>query len=198
MNTRVLAIAALLSATPTALQAQMRCTPAVDQAARSAQAGTLSNLTPAQRVEAARAKARAAGVPEELLNARAKEGRARGMSEAQLAAGMERRSEALARASDALKGRCGGAPGSSAEGRAAPGQNMAALGKERTKFALNMMAGLIESGMPVEQALAAVQAANARHPAPAGRPAAGPQQSRRPGPPAPPQGRRGPPPGRGG
>lgn len=56
-----------------------------------------------QRIEAARARAAAAGIPAELLESRIAEGRAKGVSEERIAAAIERREAGLAKAQDAMK-----------------------------------------------------------------------------------------------
>lgn len=73
-----------------------------------AQAPT-ENPTPEQRIEAAKARASAAGIPLSLIEAKIADGRARGVSMERLAAAVEKRSAALEQAHAALS-RTGQAP----------------------------------------------------------------------------------------
>jgi len=129
--------------------------------------------TPAQRIEAARARAAQAGIPAELLQQRIAEGRAKGVPEDRIATAVERREAGLERAQAALGGR--GARSTPAELAAAAdaidagvdAQSIrtviqAARAEERP-VALAVLAELVRQGVPVDQALARVTAAIARH-----------------------------------
>ena len=67
-------------------------------------ANTAAAQTPQARIDAAMAKAKAAGIPVALLESKIAEGRAKGVSMDRIAAAVERREAALERASSVLRG----------------------------------------------------------------------------------------------
>src|SRR5687768_15661868 len=67
-------------------------------------ADTAAAQTPQARIDAALAKAKAAGIPVALLESKIAEGRAKGVSMDRIAAAVERREAALERASSVLRG----------------------------------------------------------------------------------------------
>jgi hypothetical protein len=64
----------------------------------------LSAQTPEERIEAARGRVTAAGIPDSLLNGRVALGKARGVSAERIAASVERRATALTAAQQAMGG----------------------------------------------------------------------------------------------
>lgn len=83
MRSRALALVLALWTVPVALQAQQ---------------------TPETRIEAAKRRAQAGGVPVALLESRVAEGRAKGVPMDRIAAAVERRATSLLRAQDAMRG----------------------------------------------------------------------------------------------
>ena len=128
--------------------------------------------TPAQRIEAAKARAAQAGIPVALLQQRIAEGRAKGVSEERIAAAVERRAAGLARAQDALARRASRttpdelSAGADALEAGADGQAIRAVAEaaraDERPVALAVLAELVREGVPVDQALARVTAAAAR------------------------------------
>lgn len=156
---------------------------------------------PQQRIEAARRRAESAGIPVALLDAKVAEGRAKGVPLDRVAAAVERRLAALARAREAMGTAPRGAPVSAAdlgvgadaiEAGVEPGAlgrlTAAAPGDSRA-VAIAVLTQLVSQGESSERALARVTAALRR----------GPEALRRlPGEAAGERGRRtDPPPGRG-
>jgi hypothetical protein len=115
-----------------------------------------------QRIEAAQARVVGAGIPVELLIAKVAEGRAKGVPEARLAAVVERRSEGLIRAQQALAGSgrtIGGAEiaaGADAiEAGVAPNSLRAVIEQARDEdmaIALAVLGELVSQGVPAAQA----------------------------------------------
>ena len=73
-------------------------------------AGRTFAQTPQERVDTALARAREAGIPVALLEAKIAEGKAKGVSMERIAAAVERRSAALEHASEAMRGQAGIGP----------------------------------------------------------------------------------------
>jgi hypothetical protein len=67
-------------------------------------ATTAAAQTPQERIDAALAKAKAAGIPVALLESKVAEGRAKGVTPERIAAAVERRQAALERANSVLRG----------------------------------------------------------------------------------------------
>jgi hypothetical protein len=65
-------------------------------------AGPLAAQSPEERIEAAKRRAAAAGIPAALLDSRVAEGRAKGVSMDRIAVAVERRASSLAAASEAM------------------------------------------------------------------------------------------------
>lgn len=143
MKKRFVLILVLGALTPGALQAQ------------SAEEAVL-------RIEAAQARVAGAGIPVELLTAKIAEGRAKGVPEARIASVVERRSEGLIQAQEALAGSgrtIGGAEiaaGADAlEAGVAPNSLRAVIEQARDEdmaVALAVLGELVGQGLPVEQA----------------------------------------------
>jgi RNA polymerase sigma-70 factor, ECF subfamily len=136
-------------------------------------AAPLAGQTVDERIEAARARVQAAGIPVELLDARVAEGRAKGVAEERIAAAVERRAEGLARAREAIAGaatrRATAAELSAGADALEAGVDAASLRAviqaardEDRPVAIAVLGELVRQGMPVGEALARVEEALAR------------------------------------
>jgi hypothetical protein len=128
---------------------------------------------PADRIEAARARVAAAGIPVELIDARIAEGRAKGVPLARIAEAVERRAASLDRAREALSTAGARRP---AHAELAAGADAIEAGVDGASLraviqgardgerpvALAVLGELVRQGMPVGEALARVEAALAR------------------------------------
>jgi hypothetical protein len=146
MNIRILS-AALLIAIPAAAAAQ----------------------TPQERIDAARDRALAAGVPAVLIEAKIGEGMAKGVSMERLAAAIERRGAALERAREAMPGEVEAAElsvGADAIGVGVSEAVLTTLSElsegSRRAVAIAALTQLVASGQVPEQALVQVTAALAQ------------------------------------
>lgn len=131
---------------------------------------------PQQRIDAARARAEAGGIPVALLDSKVAEGRAKGVPLDRIAVAVERRLGTLGRARDAMSGAPRAAPVSAADlsvgadaleagvDPAVLGRlTVAAPGNQRAQ-AIAMLAELVAGGESSERALARVTAALTRGP----------------------------------
>jgi hypothetical protein len=124
---------------------------------------------PAARIDAARQRAAAAGIPLSLLDSRVAEGRAKGIPDAQIAAVVERRAVALTQARDAMAAASGLnaadlSAGADAIEAGIGGQTLRSLiagaRSEDRPVAIAVLTYLHqEQGMPVGEAMAQVRAA---------------------------------------
>lgn len=131
---------------------------------------------PQQRIETARRRAEAAGIPVALLDSKVAEGRAKGVPMDRIAGAVERRLASLGRAREAMAGAPRAAPVSSAdlsvgadaiEAGVEPGVlgrlTVAAPGNQRA-VAISILTELVNAGVSSENALARVTAALTRGP----------------------------------
>lgn len=131
---------------------------------------------PQQRIDTARRRAEAAGIPVALLDSKVAEGRAKGVPMDRIAVAVERRLASLSRAREAMAGAPRTAPVSSAdlsvgadaiEAGVEPGVlgrlTVAAPGNQRA-VAIAVLTELVSGGVSSENALARVTAALARGP----------------------------------
>ena len=131
---------------------------------------------PQQRIEAARRRAEASGIPVALLDSKVAEGRAKGVPADRIATAVERRLASLGRAREAMAGAPRTAPVSSADlsvGADALEAGVdpavlarlteAAPGAQRA-VAISILTELVNGGASSENALARVTAALARGP----------------------------------
>jgi hypothetical protein len=131
---------------------------------------------PQQRIDAARQRAAAAGIPVALLDGKVAEGRAKGVPADRIAVAVERRLATLSRARDAMAGAPRTAPVSAADlsvGADAleAGVEPAVLGRltvsapgNQRAQAIAVLTELVASGQSSDRALARVTAALARGP----------------------------------
>jgi hypothetical protein len=131
---------------------------------------------PQQRIDAARQRAEAGGIPVALLDSKVAEGRAKGVPMDRIAVAVERRLATLSRARDAMAGAPRAAPVSAADlsvGADAleAGVEPAVLGRltvaapaNQRAQAIAMLAELVAGGESSERALARVTAALTRGP----------------------------------
>jgi hypothetical protein len=131
---------------------------------------------PQQRIDAARRRAEAAGIPVTLLDSKVAEGRAKGVPMDRIAGAVERRLGSLARAREAMAGAPRTAPVSAADlsvGADAieAGVEPAVLGRltvsapgNQRAVAIAVLTELVNGGASSENALARVTAALARGP----------------------------------
>jgi hypothetical protein len=131
---------------------------------------------PQQRIEAARRRAEATGIPVSLLDSKVAEGRAKGVPADRIAAAVEHRLATLARAREAMSGAPRAAPvtagdlsvGADAlEAGVTPevlGRLTAAAPANQRAVAISILTGLVANGESSERALARVTAALARGP----------------------------------
>jgi hypothetical protein len=158
--------------------------------------GTAAAQPPEARIEAARQRAAAAGLPVSLLDRKVAEGRAKGIPADRIAVAVDRRLDALSRAARAMAGAPVSADDLSVGADAleagvepgALGRLAAAAPADRRAVAIAVLTQLVSDGESSERALARVSAALRR----------GPEALRRlPGEAAASRGRGGPPAGRG-
>jgi hypothetical protein len=131
---------------------------------------------PQQRIEAARRRAEATGIPVALLDGKVAEGRAKGVAPDRIAAAVERRLATLSRAREAMAGAPAGAPVTAADlsvGADAleAGVDPAVLGRLTTAapgnqraVAIAVLTELVANGESSERALGRVTAALQRGP----------------------------------
>lgn len=129
--------------------------------------GTAAAQQPQERIEAARQRAAAAGLPVALLDQKVAEGRAKGIPADRIAAAVDRRLDALARAARAMAG----APVSSGDlsvgadaleagvDPGALGRLAAAAPADRRAVAIAVLTQLVSDGESSERALVRVSAA---------------------------------------
>jgi hypothetical protein len=170
---------------PAAASAQAACAPSPAHARPSPAPQTrgFSDAAAEARARAAIEHAASVGVPQELLERKIAEGRAKGVAEARIAAAVERRAEAMARVMTALNRNQDAASGeASARGQASASAAVlmaatdahelgvdldgvaavhAGAGNDRA-VALSVLADLVADGRTPEHALVTVQAALAR------------------------------------
>jgi hypothetical protein len=134
---------------------------------------TLAQTAPQKQVDAALARAKAAGIPAALLESKIAEGRAKGVPMDRIAAAIERREAALERASEALKGRPDVSSGdlSVAADAVESGVSAAVLKaiagsapRERRTVAIAALTELVKQGRTPEAALERVKDALKRGP----------------------------------